>query len=178
MTAPLLAVATEPELAAEQMIIETAYNTDLGGSANQQFAQVFELHEAGSLSHLMLPLHCHPHVQVEVKIEEAPNGIPGGAALMRQIVPGYVLDGVSAHMRMIEFTRPPRVKPGKYAFTIGIRGAANASNFCILWQAPAGITTSGNAYFVATGNPPGWLPLLDSQFQPRVLAFQVYLRPN
>lgn len=167
------AMAVDAELAAEQLAIDATSNTVVGGSANQRFAQVFELYDTGHVSHIMLPLGCQPQATVVVAIEETTQGVPNGTVLAQKSTPGYVLDAYpttsgAVGMRMVEFTKPALLKPGMYAFTVSTKGKYD----CVFWHGPAGNSyPAGDAYFMAAGNPPGWYPL------GRDLAFQVYQRP-
>ena len=173
------AVAIEPELGAENYLTEVNSNTHVGGPFAQRFAQVFELHDTGELSHLMLPIGCDPGVTLVAMIEDAPGGIPNGNVLASQQVQGYVLDAVQwgnvvAAMRMIEFTRPAFLSPGRYAFTLGVKGKGS----CGLWRAPAGSPYAYYAYTRANNLPAGWQLLQDGTDKPQFLAFQVYQRPQ
>ncbi|MFT4180043.1 MAG: hypothetical protein QM612_11395 [Thermomonas sp.] len=169
--------ANPPELGAEQIQTEVNDNTHVGANGYLRIAQVFELHDTGYLSHLMLPLSCPANAIVEVVIEEAPGGIPSGNVLAQQRVPGYVLDAVQsgnygAAMRMIEFARPAALKPGRYAFIITVRG----KDTCGLWRAPAGLTYPYYSY-VMNSTAAGWQLHADPNGTPRMLAFQVFQRP-
>lgn len=167
------AMAVDAEFAAEQLAIDATSNTGVGGAASQRFAQVFELHDTGYVSHIMLPLGCQPQATVLVAIEETTQGIPNGNVLARKSTPGHVLDAYptasgAVGMRMVEFAKPALLKPGIHAFTVSTKGKYD----CALGYGPAGNSHSaGDAYFMAAGNPPGWCPL------GRDLAFQVYQRP-
>jgi addiction module HigA family antidote len=167
------ALAVDAELAAEQLAIDVTSNTVVGGSANQRFAQVFELYDTGYVSHIMLPLGCQPQATVVVAIEETTRGVPNGTVLAQKVTLGYVLDAYptasgAVGMRMVEFAKPALLKPGTYVFTVSTEGKYD----CVFWHGPAGNSYSaGDAYFIAAGNPPGWYPL------GRDLAFQVYQRP-
>lgn len=171
------AAAIEPELGAEQILAETNTHAYIGAAYAYRFAQTFELHDTGELSHLMLPVACDPKVVLRVTIEEAPNGVPSGNIVAKQDVPGYVLDSVytgsTVAMRMVEFTKPARLKPGMYAFTLSTKGAGG----CALWRAPVGVPYAYYAYSSNAYSSAGWQVLQDGSGNPQFLAFQVYQRP-
>lgn len=173
------ASAVEPELGAENFLSEVNNNAHVGGPYAQRYAQVFELHDTGELSHLMLPIACDSWATLVAMIEEAPAGIPNGNVLASQAVPGYVLDAVqwsnvTAAMRMVEFTRPAFLPPGRYAFTLGVKGKGS----CGLWRAPEGSPYAYYAYQRASNLPAGWQLLHDGSGNPQHLAFQVFQRPQ
>lgn len=173
------AAAVEPELGAENFLSEVNNNTHVGGPYAQRYAQAFELHDTGELSHLMLPIDCDPAVTLAVMIEEAPAGIPNGNVLASQFVPGYTLDAVqwgnvTAAMRMVEFTRPAFLPPGRYAFTLGVKDKGS----CGLWRAPQGSPYAYYAYTRASNLPAGWQLRRDAKDNPQHLAFQVFQRPR
>lgn len=178
LAAPAFAsAAAQAEVAAEQILTETNSNTHVGGWPVKRFAQVFELPEAGGISHVMLPAACDPQATLRVTIERAPNGVPDGRVVAQQDVPGYVLDAVQvgavvSSMRMVEFTRLALLKPGLYAFTLDTLGSGD----CALWRAPPG---TPYAYLAYSAAPSGkWQPLVDAIGRPQALAFQVFYRPR
>ena len=165
--------AADTEMGAEQILMDANSNTGVGGQTGQRFAQVFELHDTGAVSHLMLPLGCQPQAVVRITLEATTQGVPSGTVLASKDVPGYVMDAYPTApglvgMRMIEFPRAPVLVPGVYAFTVSTKGKYG----CVIWYGPAGNSYHyGDAYFIANYNPPGWTPL------GRDLAFQVFQRP-
>jgi hypothetical protein len=169
-----------PRVAAEQLLIESPANTDIGGSASQRFAQVFQLPADGYLSHVMVPANCTATRALRVEIERTTAGVPNGVVVARQDVPGPALNAYGQPMpgmRMIEFTQPALLPRGEYAFTLTVN-ALRRNEYCMLWLAPPGDTyPSGKAYFIARGNPPHWIELFDATGTPRDLAFQVFVRP-
>src|SRR5690606_13942522 len=67
--------AVHPEMEAEQPGIEYPGGImALGGSAEQQLAQAFELTRAGYVSHVMVPMSCQPKADVRVTIEKTTAG--------------------------------------------------------------------------------------------------------
>ena len=174
--APALA-APPPELEAEQVNIDAAGGwLALGGSVQQQLAQSFEVVQAGHVSHLMLPMNCQPKADVRVTLEKTTGGMPNGSVLAYEELPGYLFDSVptpALGMRMIEFSAPPLVGPGTYAVTLRVKGKYD----CGVVAGPHGDPyPAARAWFIALGNPPGWIELFDAAGT-RDLAFQVYLRP-
>jgi hypothetical protein len=169
-----------PTVVAEQLLIESPANTDIGGSASQRFAQVFHSSIEGYLSHVMVPANCASARVLRVEIERVTGGAPNGVVVAQQDVPGTALNGYAypvPGMRMVEFTRPALLPPGEYAFTLTV-AAGRRNEYCMLWLAPPGDTyRSGKAYFIARGNPPHWIELFDATGTPRDLAFQVFVRP-
>ncbi|MBL8255135.1 MAG: hypothetical protein JNJ62_00880 [Pseudoxanthomonas mexicana] len=169
-----------PRVAAEQLLIESPANTDIGGSASQRFAQVFQLPADGYLSHVMVPANCASARVLRVEIERTTAGVPNGVVVARQDVPGPALNAYGypvPGMRMIEFIQPALLSRGEYAFTLTV-SALRRNEYCMLWLAPPGDTyLSGKAYFIARGNPPNWIELFDAAGTPRDLAFQVFVRP-
>lgn len=169
--------AAAPELAAEQVLTETNGNAFVGGWPVRRYAQVFELAEAGTISHLMLPAACDAQATLRVTIERALNGVPDGRVLAQQDAPGHALDAVQAgsvvaSMRMVEFARPVLLKPGLYAFTLDTLGTGD----CALWRAPPG---TPYAYFAYAAAPAAaWQPLADAIGRRQFLAFQVFYRPR
>ena len=173
------ALAIEPEMAAEQVNVRTPDNTTIGGSTHQRFAQAFELHQRGEISHVMLPVGCQPKAMVRVTIEGVDrHGAPDGVVLAEQWVPGHVLDAYptpAVGMRMVEFERPALLDPGTYAFTLARKGKYD----CVLWVGPDGDSYApGKAWFIADGNPPYWIEPFFTPGVPFDLAFQVYVRPR
>lgn len=169
-----------PQVAAEQLAIEAPANTDIGGSASQRFAQVFQLPADGYLSHVMVPANCASARVLRVEIERTTAGVPNGVVIARQDVPGPALNAYGQPipgMRMVEFNQPPLLSRGEYAFTLTV-APQRRNEYCMLWLAPPGDTyLSGKAYFIARGNPPHWIELFDAAGTPRDLAFQVFVRP-
>lgn len=177
----VVAAANPPELAAEQLAIDSTSNTAVGDAINQEFAQVFELHDTGHVSHVMLPLNClsSPMPVLRVTIQSVKNGMPGGRVLASQDVPGYVLDTFPSAsgelgMRMVQFERPALLKPGTYAFTISGLGG-----LCQIWYGRPGDSYPGGEAFLSTmpsqqpGVPRAWnFPL------GRDLTFQVFQQPK
>ena len=172
--------ASPPELAAEQLAIDRTSNTGAGDAIRQEFAQVFQLHDSGWLTHVMLPLNCmtSPMPTLRVTIQPLRYGLPSGKVLASQDLPGYVLDtfpaaGGELGLRMVQFEQPAWLKPGSYAFTIsGIGG------LCQLWYGNPGDSYTGGAAYLSTvpgsvpGQPKSWnFPL------GRDLAFQVFQQP-
>ena len=177
------AAATPPEIAAEQIQVQNPQNTIIGGPGNQRMAQVFRMHWAGTVSHLMLPISCPANVVVRVTIEASTAGVPNGQVLALQDVPGHVLDGYvwssGAGMRMVEFARPARLQPGEYAFTVSMLTQNKFKPSCTFWTGPVGETYGyGRGFFMASFNGPAWVELFDASGATRDLAFQVYARPN
>jgi hypothetical protein len=170
-----LAGAIEPEVEAEQVNVDTVGSLALGGSVDQRLAQAFTLNRAGVLSHVMLPLSCQPKAIVYATIEKTSAGVPNGSVLAYEKVPGYVFTSIltpAPGFRMIEFTEPVKLGPGQYAFTLTAKGGD-----CGIYAGPNGSTyPGGKGYFIANGNPPGWIELFDAGGV-RDMAFQVYLRP-
>lgn len=168
------AMATDPELAAEQLAIDSTSNTYVGGPTEQRFVQVFELYDTGPVSHVMLPLGCQPQARVMVSIEQTTAGLPNGNVLVRKVLPGYALDAHptasgAVGMRLVEFARSVSLNPGTYALTVSMD---SSKYVCVIWYGPAGNSYPyGDAHFMANYNPPGWQPL------GRDLAFQVFQRP-
>lgn len=169
------APATPPELAAEQVNLNSPHNTMLGGSTDQQLAQSFVLYRKGYISHLMLPMGCQPKATVLVTIEKTTAGVPNGSVLAYQKVPGYVFTAYptpAVGMRMVEFENPVLLRPGEYAFTLTAKGGD-----CAIYVGPSGNTyPGGKGYFISNGNPPGWIELFFAAGDVRDMAFQVYLR--
>ncbi|MDH5824608.1 hypothetical protein QFW77_16680 [Luteimonas sp. RD2P54] len=169
------ASAVEPELGAEQVNIDTTGLLALGGSVHQRLAQAFELHEPGLLSHLMLPLSCQPKATVYVTIEKTSAGVPNGSVLAEEKVPGYVFTSIptpAVGMRMVEFTKPAKLDPGLYAFTL-----TAYDGDCGAYVGPPGNSyPAGRGYFIADGNGPAWIELFDAAGV-RDMAFQVHHRP-
>ena len=178
-TALLVVVATAapaaaPELAAEQVNLDTSMLLALGGSVDQQLAQAFVLDEKGYVSHLMLPMSCQPKSTVLVTLEKTTLGVPNGSVLAYQEVPGHVFTSYptpAVGMRMVEFEKPALLGPGVYALTLTVKDGD-----CVVYVGPNGNTYPGGAgYFIASGNPPGWIELFDAGGI-RDMAFQVYRR--
>lgn len=166
--------APYPELEAEQVNLDVAAGwTAVGASVQQQLAQSFEVARPGYISHVMLPMNCHPKADLRVTLEKTTGGKPDGTVLAYQELPGYLFDTLPtpAHgMRMIEISKPPLVGAGIYAVTLRVKGKAD----CIVLPGPPGDPyPGGKAWFIALGNPPGWFELHDD----RDLAFQIFLRP-
>lgn len=169
-----------PELAAEQLAIDRTSGTGVGDAMNQEFAQMFTVWYTGRITHVMLPLNCLslPTPVVRVTIQAANGGMPSGRVLASQDVPGYAMDTYPSPtgelgMRMVQFDRPARVKPGSYAFTIsGIGG------LCQIWYGPLGNPyTGGDAYL---SNQPGRHPGVPNAWNfpmGRDLTFQVFQEP-
>lgn len=181
LASAIAGAANPPELAAEQPAIDSTSNTGVGDAINQEFAQVFQLHDYGHLSHVMLPLNCltSPMPTLRVTIQSVKGGLPSGRVLASQDLPGYVLDTYPAAtgelgLRMVQFERPALLKPGSYAFTIsGIGG------LCQIWYGRLGDSYPGGAAYVSTmpgatpGVPRSWnVPL------GRDLTFQVFQQPQ
>lgn len=171
---PALA-APPPEVEAEQPGIDAGTTLALGGSVSQQLAQSFTLYRKGYLSHVMVPISCQPKAVVHVTIEKTSAGAPNGSVLAYEAVPGHVFTSVptpAIGMRMIEFTSPAKLGPGQYAFTLTARDGD-----CGVYPGPNGSSYGGGqGWFIADGNPPGWIELFDAGGV-RDLAFQVYIRP-
>lgn len=167
--------AIEPELAAEQVNVDTSATMALGGSVHQRLAQAFILDRPGQLSHVMLPLSCQPKAVVYVTIEKTSGGVPSGSVLAAKKFPGRLFTAYptpAVGMRMMEFDKPVSLDAGQYAFTLTAKGDS-----CGLYVGPNGNTyPGGKGYFIADDNPPGWLELFDAGGI-RDLAFQVYVRP-
>lgn len=172
--APAVA-APPPEVEAEQPNVDAGVVLALGGSVSQQLAQSFTLHRKGRLSHVMLPISCQPKAVVHVTIEKTSAGAPNGSVLAHEAVPGYVFTSIptpAIGMRMIEFTSPAELGPGQYAFTLTAKDGD-----CGVYPGPGGSSHGGGqGWFIADGNPPGWIELFDAGGV-RDLAFQVYIRP-
>lgn len=166
-----------PVVVAEQVAIDYTSGTGVGDTMNQQFAQIFQVRGEGYITHAMVPLNCvsSPEPTLVVSIQELDqNGLPSGAALAVQSMRGWRVDSVSGTlgevgMRMIVFSTPARVHPGRYALTLNAMGGS-----CQLWYGPLGDTyTQGNAYLgVKLVSRLGWFVRWTSM--PRDLAFQVY----
>ncbi|MEZ0471440.1 hypothetical protein [Luteimonas salinilitoris] len=169
------AAAVEPEVAAEQVNLDTTQLLALGGSVQQRLAQAFELFEPGVLSHVMVPMSCQPKATIYVTIEKTSGGVPDGTILAAQKVPGYVFTSIptpAIGMRMVEFVRPAKLEAGQYAFTLTAKGGD-----CGVYVGPNGSTyPGGRGFFIADGNGPAWIELFGAGGV-RDLAFQVYLRP-
>ena len=182
----VLMAAEPPEVVAEQPAMETAfvYNVGpvvIGGvPGNERHAQTFQLGWAAVISHVMLPITCHPDAVLLVTIERTNRvGAPSGTVLVSQDVPGYALDGV-ASWRMIEFDAgtAPQLAPGNYAFTVSAKPAANGAG-CSMWTGPVGDPyAGGNSYFSTAARRPVWQDASVIPGQVRDLAFQVYGRPR
>lgn len=181
LTAALLATGAgawaappPPEMAAEQVNLDTSMVLALGGSVDQRLAQAFVLDEKGYVSHLMLPMSCQPKAVIHVTIEKTTLGVPNGSVLAYEKVPGYLFTSYptpAVGMRMVEFTEPAFLGPGTYAFTLTAKGGD-----CGVYVGPNGSTyPGGKGYFIANDNPPGWLELFDAGGI-RDMAFQVYQR--
>lgn len=171
------AVATPPELEAEQVNLDTAGGwLVLGGSVQQRLAQSFDVVQAGYLSHVMVPMSCQPKADVRVTLEKTTGGMPDGSVVAYEELPGYLFDSVSTPavgLRMIEFGKPPLLGPGTYAFTLRVKGPYD----CGVLPGPHGDPyPAARAWFIASGNPPGWIELFDAGGT-RDLGFQVFLRP-
>ena len=169
--------APPPELEAEQVNLDLSGGWfALGGSAQQQLAQSFEVVQAGHVSHVMVPMNCQPRADVRVTLEKTTGGMPDGSVLAYEELPGYLFDSLptpTVGMRMIEFSAPPLLGPGTYAVTLRVKGKYS----CVLVPGPHGDPyPAGKGWFVALPNPPGWIELFDAGGT-RDLAFQVYLRP-
>lgn len=174
VTATAGAAPAPPELAAEQVNLDTSMLMALGGSVDQQLAQAFVLDRKGYVSHLMLPMSCQPKAVVLVTIEKTTFGVPNGSVLAYQKVPGHVFTSYptpAVGMRMVEFEKPALLGPGDYAFTLTVKGGD-----CGVYVGPSGNSYPGGAgYFIANDNPPGWIELFDAAGI-RDMAFQVYRR--
>ncbi|WP_202843748.1 hypothetical protein [Luteimonas saliphila] len=171
------AMATPPELEAEQVNLDLAGGwMALGSSAQQQLAQSFEVTRAGYVSHVMVPMNCHPKADVRVALEKTTGGMPDGTVMAYEELTGYLFDALptpAVGMRMIEFTKPALVGPGTYAVTLRVKGKPD----CVVVPGPHGDPyPAGKGWFIALPNPPGWIELFDAGGT-RDLAFQVFLRP-
>ena len=171
--------ATPPEVEAEQVNIFTGWLLGLNDSSEQRLAQSFRTYRWGLLSHVMVPVTCQPGTKVVVTIEKTDaNGAPNGSVIASEVVPGYVFTSLpmppSVGMRMVEFSSPPKLAPGRYAFTLTGKGSS-----CGVYPATDAKTyADGDGWFIAAPNPPTeWLELVGPDGKVRDLAFQVYLRP-
>lgn len=171
------ALAGDPPIAiAEQVAIDYTSGTGFGDANHQQFAQVFRVRGDGYVTHVMVPMNCvtapEPTLVVTIQSLNA-NGYPSGVVLASEAARGWRVDSVTGvagevGMRMIEFTTPARVSPGKYALTLRASGG-----ICQLWYGPLGDTYPDGTAFLSTmisRIPAGqW-----NHVMPRDLAFQVY----
>lgn len=177
-------------VAAEQVAVDTTSNTGVGdamGATGQEFAQAFRVDVEGQLTHVMLPIHCLTGAPATIRVTiQGTNppfsriaGTPNGRVLASQDVDPLSFDALPAAttgavgMRMVRFARPPRLQPGKYAFTVsGIGG------LCVIWYGPLGDTYQNGQAYLSTqpGTAPG-VPAAWNYTMPRDLAFQVFMQP-
>lgn len=177
LAATTAVAATPPELEAEQVNLDVTVGwLALGGSVQQQLAQSFEVVQTGYVSHVMVPMNCQPKADVRVTVEKTTGGMPDGSVLAYEELPGYLFDSIhtpTVGMRMIEFSKPPLLGPGTYAVTLRVKGRYD----CGVLPGPHGDPyPAAKAWFIASGNPPGWIELFDAGGT-LDLAFQVFLRP-
>jgi hypothetical protein len=165
------AALAQPLLNQEQVNIDIASNTTVGGVPHQRWAQVFTPSRSGFLSHLALPMACQPIATVHITIEETTGGLPSGNVIESLTVPGTIFTSIETPaigMRLVELDRRVPVESGtSYAFTLDTTGGD-----CVIWLGPPGDTYSAGAgFFESAANPPGWVEI----FSPaRDMAFQVY----
>lgn len=173
--------AAAPELAVEQLAIDRTGGSGIGAAIGQEFAQTFELHDTGHVSHVMLPLNCLtlPMPTVRVTVQSVAGALPSGTVLASEDVPGYALDTYPAPtgelgLRMVRFRQPPLLRPGRYAFTFSAVGGT-----CQLWYGPTGDPYPGGEAFVSTrpGKQPG-VPLDWNLALKRDLTFQLFQQPR
>lgn len=180
LAAALLAVSTDalaaqqPQLEAEQVNVDSSMLLSLGGIPRQWLAQSFTLLRSGELSHLTLPLSCQPRALVIITIEKLDGGLPSGSVLAYEEVPGFVFTTITTPavgFRIAEFSKPVRLDPGEYAFTLRTKGGD-----CGIFVGPPGDSYwGGRGFFESASNPPGWIELFDAA-GPRDMAFQVFMR--
>ena len=173
------ATAAEPEVAAQQFNVRSPIHTVIGGGAEQRFAQGFELPYRGDVSHLTLPVGCAPDAALVVTIERVDaSGAPDGTILATRVVPGAILHVYptpAVPFNLVEFARPARLDAGRYAFTLSRKGRGD----CRPYVGPDGDAyPQGKAWFIASGNPPGWIESFLTPGVTHDLAFQVYARPR
>ncbi|MBS0200948.1 MAG: hypothetical protein JSR70_10905 [Proteobacteria bacterium] len=175
-----MAQTVPPVMAAEQVMHDFnsgGYVLGPSGNANFKYAQTFRLQQSGYVSHIMLPINCSNSavgtITVRVTLQTTlRSGFPSGAVLATQDVPGIALNSwTSANgmqsMRMVEFSRPPLLGAGNYAFTVEAAGSS-----CVIWPGPAVDSYAGGQAFIINGvSLPSWYPW------GRDLAFQVFERP-
>lgn len=178
---PAAAQAPPPELVAEQLQVDATSNTGVGDAIGQEFAQGFQVPRAGLVTHVLLPLNClaspAPIVRVTVQRQDA-AGRPAGRVLASEDLPAYVMDSYPLQpdrpgLRMVQFRRPPSLRPGAYAFTVSASGG-----MCQIWYGPPGNAYGGGDAWLS--NQPGAEPGLPKAWNVplgRDLTFQVFVQP-
>lgn len=164
---------TLPPADQEQLTVDRADETALGGSVDQKFAQVFTVSQSGYISHIALPLNCQSTAWITLRIVDASGGVPGGAVLATQVVSGSELtlfrDGSITSFSVIALEGAPSVSAGAmYAFTL----ETYAGDCNLLWGPPGDTYSDGRAFFEVSDNPPGWREISNPE---RDLAFQIYI---
>lgn len=161
-----------PQLAAEQLQVQAGAYNELLPSGESQIGQVFVLPQAGSVSHVTVPIGCPARTQVDFAIVMLDaSGAPSGRIRQRQVVPGSVLTGASMYddtsaPRLVEFAQPVLLPAGRYGLVMTNLGGPT----CAVRFAPGDLYAGGDAW---SRGPWSWSWLRDAYDR----VFQVYYRP-
>lgn len=126
----------------------------IGGASSQKLAQTITAGVTGDLIEVGFPVAC-PIGDLTVQVQRVANSKPNGEVLATQLIPGSSLPSPASTFKKLSFTSPPHFAKGDvFAVVLTSEGQ------CAIVQSPVGdLYPSGNAFFDARPNPPGWLPL-------------------
>jgi hypothetical protein len=166
-----------PAIDQQQPIIDTSVGPlPIGGAATEKLAQVVTAGISGFLTIVRLPVACDVGSNLVVEIQGVAGGTPNGVILTSQTIPGASLPPFAPSppsFRSLALSAPVSFTAGNQ-FAIVLKSAGS----CQVFRGPIGDSySSGNLYFDALPNPPGWVCVCSFQGDRFDLPFQTAVEP-
>ena len=172
-------VQATPSIDQQQPVIDASEGgLSIGGASQQKLAQVVTAGVTGVLTEVRFPVACASGDLV-IEIQGVAGGIPNGAVLTSQTIPGaglpsfFPVPGVVS-LRSFVFSTPVSISAGNQFAVV-----LSSSGECGVFQGPVGDSyPGGNAFFDARPNPAGlWVCMCDFMGARLDLPFQTIVDP-